>query len=493
VNTKPNVILITTDQQRYDSVGLHGSRFMRTPHMDRLGREGVSFTRAYCPNTVCTPSRASIMTGLHLSRHGAYNIGTAALDHSIFLSRILRDYGYRTHHIGKAHWYPWGTENPETRMPNERGTPFQDFVGFETAEVSVGHATWGVSGHYKLWVEQQGYDPKSFKEHYLFAKDPNGTADWDLPTALHSGNWLAERAVDFLTKHNPGRPFYLNLGFQDPHHPHVVPKDYTNRVSPEDVPPPITSNERNLAEHIPYFHNGTLNQSRFRGEFAIAGNESAAWKPYFQDERKSKLTRSYYYTMVQLIDEQLGKILSAVDRLGYAKNTIIIFTSDHGEMLGDHLIGQKGPLIYEGVTRIPLLIRYPDGFSPCQVNECVSLVDIAPTILDFAQIPDPIRRDGVSLKSRLQEGGVLERTGVRIEYKEEADRIRYKCWVTPEWKMAVYPGEAFGELYNLVQDPKEHHNLYDDPAMQEIKLKLLLAMVNDMERSEPLSERTCRV
>lgn len=493
MNKKPNVILITTDQQRYDSISSHGSHFMYTPHMDRLALEGVSFRRAYCPNTVCSPSRSSIMTGLHLSRHGAYNIGTTAMDHSSFLSHTLRENGYRTHHIGKAHWYPWGTLNPETQEIDDQGLPFRNFVGFDSAELSIGHATWGVSGHYKHWVEQKGFDPKEYKEHFLFPNDPNGTSEWDLPVELHSGNWLAERAIDFLESHNSREPFYLNLGFQDPHHPHVVPKNYENRVKPEKVPPPVTGEEQNLAEHIPHFHNGTLNDSRFRGPFAIAGNESASWHDYFSDPHKSMLTRSYYYTMIQLIDEQLGKILYTVDKLGLSDHTIVIFTSDHGEMLGDHKIGQKGPLIYEGVTHIPLLIRYPDGFSPCHVEECVSLVDLVPTILDFAGVQDSICRDGISLKKRLQNGERLNRQGVRIEYKEEKDRIRYKCWVTQEWKLAVYSGETFGELYDLINDPNEMNNLYDHPGMREIKLKLLIEMLEDMENSEPLSERISRV
>lgn len=161
--------------------------------------------------------------------------------------------------------------------------------------------------------------------------------------------------------------------------------------------------------------------------------------------------------------------------------------------MGDHDIGQKGPLIYESVTRVPLLMRYPDGFPSCHVEECVSLVDLVPTILDFAGIPDSTQRDGISLKKKLQNREDLKRNGVRIEYKEEKDRIRYKCWVTPDWKLAVYPGEAFGELYDLKNDPDEMKNLYDDPAKQEIKVKLMIEMINDMENSEPLSERASRV
>lgn len=496
---KPNILLITTDQQRYDSVGVNGSSFIRTPHMDRLGREGVSFARAYCPNTVCTPSRVSMMTGLHVSRHGAYNIGTYAHDYSGFLSHLLRDHGYRTHHVGKAHWHPWQVESPETASVDEQGTPFRDFVGFDTAELSVGHAgRGGVSGHYAAWMKEKGASREQFQVNPMFADDPNGTGTWELPKSLHSGTWVAERAVQLLEQHkqhSPDQPFFLNLGFQDPHHPHLLPHDYADVIDPDLIPAPDTdiAEEGRFPEQVPYFQQGGISTSRFMGKFMIGGNSDAAWQPYFSDAEKSKWTRAYYYSMVQLFDEQLGMILDALDRLGLRDSTLVICTSDHGEMLGDHAIGQKGPLAYEGVTHIPLMMRYPDGFGPCQVADCVSLVDMLPTIADFAGIHDERRRDGISLKPALQQGTSLARSGVRIEYKEEPDRIRFKCWVTPEWKMAVYAGETFGELYDLRNDPGEKHNLYDQPAYADVRQRLFIDMLADMERSEPVSVRPCRV
>ncbi|GGD72442.1 sulfatase family protein [Paenibacillus nasutitermitis] len=492
---QPNIILITTDQQRYDSIKANGSSFMNTPHMDRLAKEGVSFRRAYCPNTICTPSRVSIMSGMHLSRHGSYNIGTTTSHYSTWISTILREHGYRTHHVGKAHWHPWGSESPETMEVDDRGTPFYDFSGFETAELSLGHNTYGVTSHYAHWVNQKGFDPKSFANSRMFDEDANDTGDWNIPLEVHQGNWIAESAIDFMKSQEGDRPFFLNLGIQDPHHPHVLPVQFTNRVDPAAIPLPDNTNdtETDYADHIPLFHNGRIVESRFNGPHVIAGNGAVAWKTYFEDEEKTRLTRAYYYSMVQLIDEQLGRILDALDSLGLADDTLIIFTSDHGEMLGDHRIGQKGPLVYEGVTHIPLLVRYPNGFAPCEVEEVVSLVDLLPTILDFAAIEDHVKRDGISLKPRLADGELLSRSGVRIEYKEEPDRIRYKCWVKAEWKLAVYLGEIFGELYHLQEDPGEKHNLFHLPEYQSIKLELMMELLNDMERSEPVNRRSSRV
>lgn len=486
--------MITTDQQRFDSVRANGSAFMHTPHMDRLAAEGARFHRAYCPTPVCTPSRVSLMRGQHLSRHGSYNVGTMTDDYAAWLSTQLRTNGYRTHHIGKAHWHPWSAESPETAAVDALGTPFRDFCGFETALLSIGHNTYGVTSHYAHWVKNKGFNKEALQFKRLFAEDANDTGDWSMPVALHQGQWIAETAVAFLEAQRGERPFFLNLGFQDPHHPHALPTDFRRRIDPDRIPLPRRGGdvEAGYAEHIPLFHDGRIADSRFTGCYMIAGNGATAWKSYFQDEEKTRLTRAYYYSMVQLIDEQLGSIMAALDRLKLSEKTIVVFTSDHGEMLGDHGIGQKGPLVYEGVTRIPLLMRYPAGFAPCEVQECVSLVDLTPTILDFAGIDDRIKRDGISLKDRLCFGTALTRNGVRLEYKEESDRIRYKCWVTEEWKLAIYLGEQFGELYHLREDPEETRNLFHEKGFEEVKARLLTELLNDMERSEPVNARHSR-
>ncbi|HZG56782.1 sulfatase family protein [Paenibacillus sp.] len=499
MSSRPNIILISTDQQRYDSIAANGSDFMHTPNLDRLASEGTTFRRAYCPNTVCTPSRVSMMTGLHLSRHGSYNIGTVASDPSLFLSSLLRENGYRTHHVGKAHWFPWESDSPETKDASRSRTPFADFAGFHTAELSRGHGPWAAtSGHYAAWLESQGVDPHDIRVNFLFKGqgDYNGTGDSQLPERYHQGAWVAERAVHWMKEQAGDAPFFLNLGFQDPHHPHILPFDFPDRVDPESIPMPDldTASETGTPEHVPHFRAGTLVESRFNGKFEMAGNGKYAWGPYFAKDDFRKQTRAYYYSMVQLIDRQVGRILDALDELGLANETFVVFTSDHGEMLGDHGIGQKGPLVYEGVTKVPLLARYPAGFGPRPpVEACASLVDLVPTFLDAAGIVDPVRREGISLMPALRGEAEPERRGVRIEYKEEPDRIRFKCWVTPEWKLAVYTGEPFGELYDLKNDPGEKRNLFAAPEFASIRQELLLELLADLERGEPVNPRPSRV
>jgi arylsulfatase A-like enzyme len=351
------------------------------------------------------------------------------------------------------------------------------------------------SGHYGNWISQQGYSAEEFPVKYLFDDDPNRTSDWDLPVNLHAGHWIVERATDFFQTHDHSRPFFLNLGFPDPHHPHILPKDYLNRIDPDVIPLPDfqAELEENPPPHIPLFRTGDIQRSRYSGRFRIVGQTPHnGWDEYRKDEHRVRATMAYYYGMIQLMDEQIGSILDALERSGLADNTLVIFTTDHGEMLGDHGIFQKGPLVFEGVTHIPLVMWFPSYFSHAVIEDCVSLTDIAPTILDFAEITDSTRRDGVSLKQLIRGGVTPKRHGVRVEYKEEPDRIRYKSWVTEDWKLAVYLGEEFGELYDLQNDPGEYSNLFHTPGYESTKNRLFTELINDMERSEPVCPRPTR-
>ncbi|AFZ65662.1 sulfatase family protein [Deinococcus peraridilitoris] len=493
--TRPNILLITSDQQRYDAVGAHGSPFLTTPHLDSLAHEGVTFQRTYCPNAVCTPSRLSLMTGTFLSRHGGYNIGCTAIDKTRFLSVMLRAAGYRTHHIGKAHWHPWNDSSPEKAPVDEHGTPWRDFVGFDTAELTTGHVTWGVTGHYARWLERRGIPRRELNQITpLFAQDPNETGTWGMPSANHSSAWIAERTTDFLERHDHRQPFFLNLGFQDPHHPHAVPFDFEARVDQDQLPGTISSEtDTDVPEPVQLLRSGHINSSRYRGPFEIAGNSGTHdWQAYFSDPARERATRAHYYSLVNLIDQQLGIILNALKALEYERDTIVVFTSDHGDMLGDHDIGQKGPLAYESVLRVPLLLRYPGHVELRALEHPVSLVDVYPTLLGYAGVPCP-RVDGIDLRSYLHGGPAPSRPGVRVEYKEEPDRLRYKAWITTHYKLVVYPGESFGELYDLNRDPHEHSNRFHDPDFSAIKAQLLTQLLEDLERSEPASERPSRV
>jgi arylsulfatase A-like enzyme len=484
--------LITTDQQRFDTLHCNGSDFIRTPNLDRLAEAGVRFERCYCSNPVCTPSRVSLMTGMQVSEHGSYNIGTITNKTEIFLSSILTKAGYRTHHIGKAHFYPSDVPSEENKICNGM-EPFHNFAGFETAELTVGHNDWGVSGHYKEWLKVYGLDKEKnlddFKVNLLLNRDTYANGIMELPMKFHSSSWIVDRTKHFLSHHDLSQPFFLNIGFQDPHHPHVIPKDFNNRLNMDGIPRPRSNFDVRL-RHMEELYQGRIEESRFSGRYRIAGNQNTKWCDYFEDTEKTTVTRRQYYSMVQLLDEQIGKLITMLKDYGVLDHTIFIFTSDHGEMLGDHKLGQKGPLAFEEVVRVPLLISYMK-IKPAVITDCVSLVDIYPTVLDYIGIEPHSGCAGFSMKP-LFCGGHWNRTGVRIEFKEEKDAIRYKCYVNSEWKLVLYLGEEFGELYHLSDDPGEDRNLFYEDEFVMVKLQLMKELLEDMDRCELLNDRPSR-
>lgn len=242
--TRPNILLVTTDQQRTDSLGCYGAAWMRTPHLDRLAREGVVYDRAYCTNPVCTPSRASIFSGLPVSRHGAFNVGVNTPDDITLISHRLGVEGYRTHYIGKAHFQAFMDEPQRsvetlTDWPERYPAFTGPYYGFETVELALGHTTFGVAGHYGAWVREQ-VDAATFAT--FSGAQPRCTPsfggeafDWHLPLRLHNSVWTADRTVDYLHQHDNRHPFLLAVGFEDPHHPHCLPRDFTDRVDPANV------------------------------------------------------------------------------------------------------------------------------------------------------------------------------------------------------------------------------------------------------------------
>ena len=489
----PNVILVTTDQQRFDSLGCNGGAWMRTPALDGLAAQGARFNRAYCANPVCTPSRVSLMTGQLPSRHGSYNIGTVAADCSRFLSTVLTREGYRTHQLGKAHFYPWDTASLETACP-EGMEPFRNFAGFETAELTVGHTDWGVTGQYEVWLAKQGirkgHHMPQLQVKRLFKGDAYQAGDWGMPASLHSGAWIVDRVRAFLQERDPQRPFYLNIGFQDPHHPLSVPADWP-KIPPEIIPMPSGSADGRIGPQRA-LREGKIEET-WGGRFGIAGNQDTVWKDV--PEEVIRTVRSYYYSMVELFDRQMGELIALLKENGVFDDTLLIVTSDHGDMLFDHGLGEKGPMAYEEVLKVPLLMSWPGKIQPCTIEEPASLTDLYPTVLDFLGIPCRADCDGLSLKPLLLgcgRAGQPDRDGVIAEFKEERDAVRYRCFITKEWKLVEYQGAPFGELYHLAEDPKEKENLWFDPALVPVKYELLRAMLKEADRGALLSQRPCR-
>ena len=499
----PNIIVITTDQQRKDSLGCYGSNFINTPNIDRLSAEGVRFDRAYCTNPVCTPSRTSIFSGKYPGRHGAWNIGMNVAKEEVFISNLLKEKGYRTHLIGKAHFNSFQGDYDQSveslahwreRYPGFTGP----YYGFDEVEMAIGHTIGGVTGHYGCAVREKfgTDDPKDMGIVRKSKKIFGGEAyDWNLPLEQTNALWTAERTVEFLQNSASNEsPFLLSVGFQDPHHPHALPHEYAKKLNPSGIPlPHYTEGELdNKPPHFNMAREGKLNTSHFRGEFGIAGHYLGDPNVNFLDisEEDAQLGRTYYYGLVELIDYGIGMILEALDKLNLSENTIVVFTTDHGDLLGDHGLWMKGPFHYEQLINVPLIIRWLGHIkSGMEISSLVSLADILPTIMSMCSFENPEGLDGVDLTPVIMGEANEARDHILVECTDDPKGLRLKTIVTNRYKLTFYYGQSFGELYDLEMDPWEENNLWEIDQMMYIKAELLMKLINDFER---LEKRTIR-
>ncbi len=496
---QPNILIITTDQQRTDSLSCYGSTFTDTPHLDQFASEGVCFERAYCTNPVCTPSRASIFSGRYVSRHGAWNVGMNVSEDEPLLSHRLAEVGYRTHYIGKAHFQAFGAPGEasvealggKARYPGFQGP----YYGFETVELALGHATYGVVGHYGEWVRSQ-VSEETFNSYSkatrLSERGFGGEAyDWDIPLAYHNSVWTADRTIDFLSNRDTTQPFLLAVGFQDPHHPHCVPTEFEARVDPAQVPLPDFV-EGELEDKPPHFleaRHGQLEQSEIRGTYAIAGQGGGAdYRKVSEDD--ARLGRAYYYNMVKIIDQEMGRILECLDTYGLTENTLVIFTTDHGELLGDHGLWMKGPFHYEQLVRVPTLMRFPQSIPAGQRTQSLfSLADIVPTVLSAVGLPIPSDTDGVDTMPMLTGEVKSVRDSALVECVDDPRGLRLKTIVTDTRKLTWYSGHSYGELYDLENDPSERVNQWDNASYAADRTYLMRLILETMEPLERRVER----
>lgn len=489
---RPNILLVCTDQQRTDTLSCYGSAFTRTPGFDRVAEQGTRYNRAYCPSAICTPSRASMLSGQYTIRHGSWNVGVNTGDDVIFLSHRLAGAGYQTRLVGKAHFESY-TAGPEVTRESVDGfeAGYGDwtgpYYGFEHVELALGHAAWGLSGHYGAWLRKRANEADV--SHYKVlnkaddSPDFGGNAyDWAIPTRLTNSVWTADRAIDFLEHERTDAPFFLYVSFQDPHHPHCVPTDYSNRVDPAAVPLPIHP-EGSFDSRPPHFglaHSGRLKRSPFAARWPVSGQHDGF------DYRDIPIAgqrngRAYYHTMVRLIDDQLVRLWDVLDAHGLTDNTLVIVTSDHGELLGDHGLWMKGPFHYEQLARVPFLAMGP-GIAPCAVTQdLVSLVDVAPAVLNAAGIAfDANEMDGIDFASTRRGADDT----VLCETILDWQGLICRSVVGHRYKMNWYALQKYGELFDLDADPEETTNLWSDHSSASIRADLLSSLADHDTRMQ---------
>ena len=445
MSQSPNILWLCTDQQRYDTIGALNNPVIRTPNIDRLVKEGVAFTHAFCQSPICTPSRASFLTGMYPSAiHASTNGNEYWADSAPLVTKILADAGYDGGLVGKFH-LSGGAARTEPRLPNDGYRYFQ-----------FSHAprdSWKEGHDYRDWVEAKGVDFSS-----LF-KDATS-----IPAELHQTTWAAEKSIEFIEGDHDGKPWLLSFNPYYPHPAFTPPKIYLEAYDPEEMPEPL-------------FQPGDL-----AAQVKLAGVDfqSKARPP---QEFNARSLIAAYYGMIQLVDDRIGEILAALDRSGQRDNTLIIFTSDHGEILGDHGLLYKGCRFYEGLVRVPLVFAWEGHFKPGTVHDAlVELTDIAPTLLEICAIEQPYRMQGRSLLKLLNGETRKHREYVRSEYyhtlmpeaNNDYEGSYATMYRTERYKLVVYHGHGLGELFDLHVDPGEFNNLWDDPGYRDLRFELLL-------------------
>jgi arylsulfatase A-like enzyme len=440
-----NILLISSDQHRFDCVGTNGHPLAQTPRLDRLAAEGVNFSHAFCPIPLCVPGRASFLTGTWPSRHLCIaNYDTEAprplrRDLPTWPQR-LRDAGHWLGYVGKWHV-------DKERGPTEFG--FHEYV-----------PEW----HYGRWREAQGLPPVPRENGWM------GEADPHIAPEQHRLAWGADQAIRMLEgRAADGRPFVVRWDPSEPHLPNRPPEPYASMIPTEDVPP------------WPSF------PDPFDGKPFIQAQQLRTWgiEGWTWDDWAPVVSR--YLGEISLLDAQVGRVLDTLDRLGLARDTLVVYTTDHGDMCGGHGMIDKHFILYDDVVRVPLIVRWPGGVPAGRV--CGAFVshflDLASTFLDLAGVPVPESFQGQSLAPILR--GEAEDTGRRDIFAgyhgNQFGLYSQRMVRGRRWKY-VWNATAEDELYDLEADPGEIVNRATDSACAETLARLRCRLVEWMDATE---------
>ena len=461
---RPNILWICTDQQRYDTIGALGYDHVSTPHLDQLVAGGVAFTRAYCQSPICTPSRASFLTGMYPSTlHVNGNGNEFFPEGPPLVTRLLAGAGYEGGLIGKLHLASaYGRVEPRV----DDGYRYWQYSHAPRDDWEAGHA-------YADWVRSKGYVLGEL------TRSVEG-----VPAELHQTTWGAEKTIEFIREKREG-PWLASLNLYDPHPPFNPPRAYREMFDPATMPGPLFR-ESDLEQQEKLAAVDFQSRGQRPEELDIRSpivpqtpTTGGAPESEMAGKRDAWTLQAAYCAMIKLIDDQVGRILEALEESGQRERTAVIFTSDHGEMLGDHGLIQKGCRFYEGLVRVPLIFSWPGRFAPgLRSAALVESLDQAPTLLELAGLEVPAHMQGRSLLPILngESDPEVHREFVRTEYYDALDlpgATFATMYRDERYKLAVYHGHEHGELYDLAEDPQEFDNKWEDPGFQGLKLELL--------------------
>lgn len=515
----PNFVFVITDQHRVDHLGCYGNTVVRTPHIDSIAAAGWRAERFYVANPACMPNRATLMTGRLPSLHGVRSNGIPLPRSATTFTELLRAAGYRTACAGKIHLQPMTADGPiwrgaqtdslrpppaeladathpdapadfyeQERIHRWQNEPNHDlqlpYYGFDEVALTMMHAD-GAHGHYGRWLEEQHSNSQLLTgpEHALDRGAISALQAWRtaVPEELYSSTYIGNQACEFLVRHQqqrPDQPFFLQVSFNDPHHPFTPPGKYWDMYDPATIDLP--------ASYTALHHDAPPPLRHLQNERDTGKSDRESWMLQAVSEQDVREAIALTYGSITLIDDVVGRVLAQLDALGIRDNTVVIFTSDHGDFMGDHQLMFKGPLHYDGLIRVPFLWSDPQHRQgPSTVDALAGTVDIARSILERAGLAGFHGMQGCNLL-RLRDGTTPRREAMLVEEDNQRaflgfdQPVRVRTLVTERWRLTVYRGAEWGELYDLQNDPHETHNLWHSPQIAQVRESLLWQMVKTM-------------
>lgn len=416
---RPNILLLHTDQQRFDTIAALGAGHVTTPNIDRLVRSGTSFTRAYSSSPVCQPARHDLITGVSARHHGYYtNRRVPIADYGLpTIPRLLTEAGYQTMAVGKMHFWPQRAHH-----------------GFAHMDLMEELPRCREDDAYLMYLQEHGFGDVRCQHGVrpLFYHTPQPS---QIPEEHHGSAWVATRTMELMRRERH-RPFFLFASWVGPHPPYYVPQRYLDAYRDAEVPTPAPATEASHRQAPPSPENPPPGSVRMRR------------------------TQEAYYAAITFIDAQIGRVLDELDRLGIEENTLVLFTTDHGELLGDLGCYQKH-VPYEGSARIPLIASGPGFARGCAANTAVTTWDTAATILAAAGLSAPEEHPMVGSDLAGFASSDVDRV-VCLHHGDGGNR--YLAATNGRHKFVHWYNGGDEELYDLHADPWEQHNIIDEES-----------------------------
>jgi arylsulfatase len=455
---RPNILLIYTDQQRWDALRANGNSEILTPNLDRLAAEGVNLSHYFVQNPICMPSRISFLSGQYPSTLGITHMAVPVPENVVTLPKLVKNYGYITGNIGKLHFLPHSNRDHRDIHPS---------YGFDHLEISDEPGCY--EDAYRAWVRAKEPDqlehlslglPPAAEDYYRIMgvkdelthpeREPKHAAAFPGREHLTHSAFVAEQTESFIERHREDTWLCI-AGFYSPHTPWVAPQRFLDLYDPEKL---------SLPQYPPH-----INQMRSDTHFS---------------DTELRSVKQGYYAMISEVDYYVGKLLDRLEELDLSDNTIVLFTSDHGEYLGDHLRYQKGYPGEDCISRVPCIVRWPRGIAePGRTFDgLVEAVDVLPTLLECAGIPIPLSLQGESFRRLLRKEP--------FEGKPEA-LMEFHGWKNTKHHRYVCESDGKESLFDLRQDPMQYMNLADEPEHRELLQEMRKRMlVRTLQVERPL-------